>query len=196
MLPMVSGIGELRAAREIIASVQRRLISEGKEHRTDVPIGIMVEVPSAALTAETLARECDFFSIGTNDLLQFLLAVDRTNERVDYLYHPLHPAVLRILSMVTTAAAGAGIPVSLCGEMAGDPVHTPILLGLGVQQLSMNAGSIPQVKRVVRELRQDECEELVRSALACRSQDETTELVNSFVQSKTSVARDLFAPEV
>jgi phosphoenolpyruvate-protein phosphotransferase (PTS system enzyme I) len=184
LLPMISGVGELRMARDIIASVARRLEREGKDHRRDVPVGIMVEVPSAAVSADQLARECDFFAVGTNDLMQYLLAIDRTNERVDYLYHPLHPAVLRTLAMVTQAAQQAGISVSVCGEMAGDPEHTPVLVGLGFTQLSVAASAIPRIKRLIRELRADECKALAQEVLQCVTPNEAEELVRDFLHFK------------
>lgn len=186
MLPMISGVGELRATKEIIESVKDRLTREGKEFRSDVPLGIMVEVPSAAMTADHLAREADFFAIGTNDLLQYLLAIDRTNDQVDYLYHPLHPAVLRTLRLITLAAEEAQIPVSVCGEMAGDADYAAILVGLGVEQLSMNASAIPKVKRMVRELSHHDCVSLVAEAVACESHDEVAALVRAFVSAKAS----------
>lgn len=186
LLPMISGVGELRMAKEIIAGVERRLEREGKEHKKDVPIGVMIEVPSAAIAADHLAKECDFFAVGTNDLMQYLLAIDRTNERVDYLYHPLHPAMLRTLAMVTRAAQQAGISVSVCGEMAGDTEHTSILLGLGFTQLSCNASSIPKVKRAVRELRLEDCRTLLSEALECTTHQQVDELVRDFLRFKVS----------
>jgi len=191
MLPMVSSIEELRRVKEIIATVQARLTSEAKEYRKDVPLGIMIEVPSAAITADQLAREADFFSIGTNDLLQYLLAVDRTNERVDYLYAPLHPAVLRTLNMIASAARTTHIPVSVCGELAGDLELTPILVGLGVQQLSMNAGSIPKVKRLVRELAYEECRALLEETLLCATHDEVADMVRRFMRAKVGSGSDV-----
>lgn len=185
MLPMISGVEELRAAKAIIDEVKQRLTREGKEFRDDVPLGIMIEVPSAALTADLLARECDFFSIGTNDLLQYLLAVDRTNDRVDYLYHPLHPSVLRTLQAVVEAGKRHGIPVSVCGEMAGDTDHTAILLGLGFEHLSMNAGSIPRVKRLIRELSVQDCKKLLEQAMQFSTWEEVENLVGRFLEAKT-----------
>jgi phosphoenolpyruvate-protein phosphotransferase (PTS system enzyme I) len=187
LLPMISGVGELRRARELIDKVAQRLVREGKEHNGDVQLGVMVEVPSAAITADALARECDFFAVGTNDLMQYLLAIDRTNERVDYLYHPLHPAVLRTLHMVTRAAQKEEISVSVCGEMAGDLEHTAVLVGLGFTQLSMNAASIPRVKRLVRELNREECEDLATQCLACATPQEVTELVQAFMREKVQL---------
>ncbi|MCK5689696.1 phosphoenolpyruvate--protein phosphotransferase [Myxococcota bacterium] len=182
MLPMISGIDELHSAKAIFHKVRQRLEREGKEHKADVPVGIMIEVPSAVFTADILAEEADFFAIGTNDLLQYLLAVDRTNERVDYLYNPLHPAVLRAIRMVTAAAAAQDISVSVCGEMAGDPFHAPVLLGLGISQLSMNAGSIPRVKRLIRDLRFDDCVALVENLENVRRPIEATSQVRAFLR--------------
>jgi phosphoenolpyruvate-protein phosphotransferase (PTS system enzyme I) len=195
MLPMISVIDELRRAREIIAQVSERLSAEGKEHRKDIPIGIMIEVPSAVLTADHLAREADFFAVGTNDLIQYLLAIDRTNDRVAYLYHPLHPAMLRTLDRITKAAKAQGIPVSVCGEMAGEPEHTPILVGFGMAQLSMNAGSIPQVKRLVRELAREDCEQLLVEALECTTALEVEELVRRFLEAKAPLASQMWGGE-
>jgi phosphotransferase system enzyme I (PtsI) len=192
MLPMVSGIEELRAAKEIIATVADGLQRAGKEHRRDVPIGIMVEVPSAAMTADILAKECDFFSVGTNDLMQYLLAIDRTNERVAYLYRPLHPAVLRTLSLISEAAHRHTIPVSVCGEMAGDAEFMPILLGYHFSQFSMNAGSIPKVKRLIREVRSDDCQALLQQALQCSTSRDIERLVKLFVAAKVTGSLAVF----
>jgi phosphoenolpyruvate-protein phosphotransferase (PTS system enzyme I) len=186
MLPMISSIDELRTAKQIIANVEAELTRAGKEHRNDVPIGIMMEVPSAVLTADHLATECDFFAIGTNDLMQFLLAIDRTNERVDYLYLPLHPAVLRALKTAVEAAHARKITVSVCGEMAGNPLYTPIFVALGVDQLSMNSASIPQVKRLVRELRKDDTDELWVQLVRCLTHQEAFDLLSAFLGDKTS----------
>jgi phosphoenolpyruvate-protein kinase (PTS system EI component) len=161
------------------------LTRQGIEHKRDVPVGIMIEVPSAVFIADELAKCVNFFAVGTNDLLQFLLAADRTNERVDYLSHPLHPAVVRTLNAISRAAKTAGIQTSVCGEMAGDLENTALLLGLGFDQLSMNAASIPKVKRLVLELSKNECDALLADALACRKRDEVVELVHQFMQSKT-----------
>ena len=192
MLPMVSGVEELRLAKEILAEVTRRLERQGIEHRADVPVGIMVEVPSAALTADVLAKECDFFSIGTNDLLQYLLAIDRTNERVAYLDHPLHPAVLRVLKFVVDAAEAAHIPVSVCGEMASDTEFVPILMGYKFTQFSMNAGAIPRVKRLIREVRDDDCKALLSEALQCSTPRDVERLVKMFLASKVTTVTSIF----
>jgi phosphotransferase system enzyme I (PtsI) len=186
MLPMISGLEELLEAKRVIREVAERLAKDGVEHRSDVPIGIMVEVPSAALCASQLASHADFFSIGTNDLLQYLLAIDRTNERVAYLYRPLHPAVLRCLKMTVDAAKAANIAVSVCGEMAGDIEFTAVLLGLGVDTLSMNAGSIPRIKRLVREMSRKDCERLVADVLAEPVMSQSEAAVRRFVDRHTA----------
>jgi phosphotransferase system enzyme I (PtsI) len=130
-----------------------------------VPIGVMIEIPAAAYTADLLAREVDFFTIGTNDLIQYCLAVDRADERVSRLYEPLHPAILRIILMVRRAARRRGIPVSLCGEMASDPALLTLLVGLGLNEFSMTPGAIPVAKQVLHELRSDDLRVLARRIL-------------------------------
>jgi len=151
MFPFVSGVEELRAAR---AAVERAAatLRAGGELVPHVPIGVMIEVPSAALTADLLAEHADFFSIGTNDLIQYCLAVDRTDDRVSRLYEPLHPAIIRMVRLVTRAARRRGIPVSVCGEMAADPVLLTLLVGLGLREFSMAPTAIPLAKQVLRGL--------------------------------------------
>jgi phosphotransferase system enzyme I (PtsI) len=149
MFPMITGVAELRAAKRMLGEVREELEREGV-HVQPIPVGIMVELPSAAMVADRLARECDFLSIGTNDLIQYTMAIDRQNKDVAYLFKPLHLSVLRMIKSICQAAQEAGIPASMCGEMAGEPSHTLILLGLGLTELSMSATYIPLVKRIIR----------------------------------------------
>ena len=164
MFPFVTGIEELRAAKAAVAHAAEALRAKGMSV-PDVPIGIMIEVPSAALTVDLLAEEADFFSIGTNDLIQYCLAVDRTDDRVSRLYEPLHPAILRVLRHVARGARRRGLPVSVCGEMAADPVMLPLLAGLGLREFSMTPAAIPMAKQVVRGLRISETARLASRAL-------------------------------
>jgi phosphotransferase system enzyme I (PtsI) len=150
MFPMISGVGELREAMAVVEEVRGELRRRRIPFDKEMPIGIMIEIPSAAIVSDLLAREVGFFSIGTNDLIQYSLAIDRVNEHVSYLYEPLHPAILRLIRRVVEAGHDAGIPVAMCGEMAGEPFYSYALLGLGLDELSMNAAAIPRVKRILR----------------------------------------------
>ncbi len=152
LIPMVSHVQELQRVHALVEETKQELRERGAAFDEEVPVGIMIEVPAAAVTADVLARECDFFSIGTNDLTQYTLAVDRGNERVAHLYDSLHPAVLNLIDRSVRAAARADIPISLCGEMASDPLAVPILVGLGLGELSGVASAIPVVKEIVRAL--------------------------------------------
>jgi phosphotransferase system enzyme I (PtsI) len=178
MFPMISGVAELRAARRALDEVQAELTRATIPTRK-VPVGIMIELPSAVLLADRLARECDFFSIGTNDLIQYAIGIDRQNKDVAYLYKPLHLSVLRMLKSVCDAARAAGITVSMCGEMAGEPLHTLVLIGLGVTELSMNGPSIPVVKRVIRGARAADARALVDRLLELTFADEIEREVRS-----------------
>jgi len=171
MFPMISGVAELRAARRALDEVQAELLRETIPTRK-IPVGIMVELPSAAVLADRLARECDFFSIGTNDLIQYSIGIDRQNKDVAYLYKPLHLSVLRMIKGICDAARQASIPVSVCGEMAGDPFHTLVLMGLGVTELSMNGPSIPVVKQVIRGARAADARALVEKLLSLTFADD------------------------
>jgi phosphotransferase system enzyme I (PtsI) len=153
LLPMISSVDEIRKVREALAQVARRLKRRGVKLADPLPpVGIMIEIPGAALAADALAAESDFFAIGTNDLIQYTLAIDRGDEQVAHLYNPLHPAVLRLIQFAVEAALRARIPVSLCGEMAGDPRYTALLLGLGIRDLSMAPSKVARVKQRVRAL--------------------------------------------
>ena len=151
MIPMLSSLSELDQALMIIDEVKDELSREGIPFKSDVPIGGMIEVPAAAIAADLFARKLDFLSIGTNDLIQYTLAIDRIDDEVNYLYNPLHPAVLRLIHQIIQAGATAGIPVSMCGEMAGDPDYTRLLLGLGLREFSMECSSLPEIKQRIRE---------------------------------------------
>jgi phosphotransferase system enzyme I (PtsI) len=172
MFPMISGVAELRAAKRAVAEVREELKREGVRVADKIPLGIMIELPSAAMLADRLAKEAEFFSIGTNDLIQYTLGIDRQNKDVAYLYKPLHLSVLRLLKGVCDAARAAGIRVSMCGEMAGDPLNALVLIGLGVTELSMNGPSIPLVKRVIRSARASDGRALLERLLALTTADD------------------------
>jgi len=169
MFPMISGLEELRHAKEVLDECRREV---GDKKAGKMEVGAMIEIPSAAISADSLAREVDFFSIGTNDLIQYTIAVDRVNERIAHLYEPTHPAVLRLLKMIADAAHANKIWVGVCGEMARDVALIPILLGLGMDELSVGATSVPRVKMAVRSLAVPECEQLVGEVLRLQTSSE------------------------
>lgn len=169
MFPLITTTGEFRQARFLLNDVMEDLEEEGVAYDRHVPIGMMVEVPAAALMADIFAREADFFSIGTNDLVQYTLAVDRTNEKVAGLYNPGHPAVIQLVGQVIQAAQRRGIPVSCCGESAGDLGYAMLLIGLGLRTLSVTAGSIPMLKRLIRSITVAQCEHLAQRAASLDS---------------------------
>jgi phosphotransferase system enzyme I (PtsI) len=165
MFPMISGLDEVRRGLQIVDECKSELRREGSPFHDGLEIGVMIEVPTAAIMADLLAREVDFFSIGTNDLIQYSVAIDRTNERVAHLYQPSHPSIVRLLKMVADAAHANGIWVGVCGEMAGEILFTPLLLGLGMDELSAGASLVPLVKNAVQRLTMTECVNLVEEAL-------------------------------
>ncbi len=169
MFPLVSSLQELRQAKFILHDTMEELVEEGVAFDSKVPVGIMIEVPSAALQAEAFARECDFFSIGTNDLTQYTLAVDRINERVAHLYQPTHPAVIKLIRDTARAARRHKTPVSCCGEAAGQVEYAMLLIGLGLRTLSVSSGVIPQLKRFIRSVTVSQCERVARQALSLDS---------------------------
>lgn len=184
LIPMISCLSELEATKETLEKVRTDLKREGREYDQQMEVGLLVEVPSAVAIADLLAREVDFFSIGTNDLIQYALAIDRVNENVNYLYDTLHPAILRLIRQVTEVGEARGIKVGMCGEMAGDPVNIPILLSLGLEELSMNALSIPMVKKLIRSITIDECRELAREAFEMSNAHQIHQRLESWIRER------------
>jgi phosphotransferase system enzyme I (PtsI) len=181
LFPMVSTILELRQCKMILAEVKEDLEDEGIAFNRQLPVGTMIEVPSAALMAEQLAREVSYFSIGTNDLIQYTLAADRTNETVASLYSPGDPAVLRLIAEVLRAAGTQRIDVNVCGEMSGDPIYTQLLLGMGLRQLSVTPHNIPEIKKIIRSVSLEEAQQVAQEALCL----ETARDVNNYLREKT-----------
>ena len=184
LFPMISGVAEIREVKRILHEVKNDLRAEGFSIDEKIEIGIMIEVPSAVMMAEQLAAEVNFFSIGTNDLIQYSLAIDRVNERVTYLYEPLHPAILRLLMHVIDAGHSAGIKVAMCGEMAGEPAYTMILLGLGIDELSMTPLAIPRVKKIIRQASIRESRELLSRVMQFSMVGEIEEYVRNYMVAK------------
>lgn len=177
MFPLISSYDEVMEVKKELQIVKDELSSRGIPFDQDVKIGIMIEVPSAVMISEFLAREVDFFSIGTNDLIQYTLAIDRVNEQVSYLYDPLHPAILRMIKKVVDDGHDAGIKVGVCGEMASETICIPVLVALGVDQLSMNSISIPRCKRMIRSLNYSQLRTLVQRILSQRTSDEVEKIL-------------------
>jgi phosphotransferase system enzyme I (PtsI) len=184
LFPMISGIEEIREAKRILFEVRDDLLAQGIALHDHMEIGVMIEVPSAVIIADKLAREVDFFSIGTNDLIQYALAIDRVNERVTYLYEPLHPAVLRLIRHVVKTGHRAGIRVAMCGEMAGEPAYTMILLGLELDELSMNPLAIPRVKKIIRGSTMKEASALLKKVMTFSSAVEIREYVEQTMRER------------
>jgi phosphotransferase system enzyme I (PtsI) len=178
LFPMISGVGELLQAKDLLEQVRRELKQRGEHFDKKMEVGIMVEIPSAVAVADLLARHADFFSIGTNDLIQYALAIDRVNEQVAHLYQPMHPAILRMIKQTVNAGHQAGIDVAICGEMAGDQRAVPLLLGLGLDHLSMNALAIPRVKQIVRHTNRNTWERLAQEALSFYTAEEVMRFMN------------------
>ena len=176
MFPMVSDVHEVREARRMVEQCAAELEAEGLPCGRDIEVGIMIEVPSAALSADVLAREVDFFSIGTNDLVQYTLAVDRLNERVSHLYRATHPSVLQLMEWVVEAGHRHGIWVGVCGEMAGDLDLVPLMIGLGLDELSVAAGQLPRVKHALRCLKFKDCQTMLQEALASGDVDQVARM--------------------
>jgi phosphotransferase system enzyme I (PtsI) len=189
--PMISGIEELRACRAHLSSVMDELSACQIPFDSTLEVGIIVETPSAALLAEFISREVDFFSVGTNDLIQYCLAVDRGNEHLAYLYDPLHPAILRALQLICTAGKNAGISVGMCGEMASEPLFIGVLVALGFTELSMSPGDILRMKRALRSVRKDRCDALLATLLTLQT---GTEIRHRLEDEMQSLFPELFPP--
>jgi phosphotransferase system enzyme I (PtsI) len=177
MLPMVSTLSEVIESKKALAAAAESLEKEGLPYRKDIPLGVLIEVPSAVVMADLMAEEVDFFSIGTNDLIQYALAIDRGNKDVSHLFQPLDPAILRLLKHISDVAAEKDIAVYMCGEMAGYAIHTPLLLGLGLKELSMNPQSIPGVKQMIRSIELKSTRSLVDEALEMKSAEKVYQLL-------------------
>lgn len=187
MYPMISGAEELEKANAILAECKAELKARGQAFDEHLEVGAMIEIPSAAATADILAEQCAFFSIGTNDLIQYLLAIDRVNDRIAHLYEPTHPAVIRTLKQIVDEAHRRKVHVSICGEMAGDPVFAPLLLGLGVDSLSMSPVWLPSVKYLVRSMKMSDARALAKEALAMSSPKEIYAKCDAFYRARVTV---------
>jgi phosphotransferase system enzyme I (PtsI) len=181
LFPMISSVEEIREAKKLLEDARQELVEEGMNIPSKIDIGAMIEVPSAVIIADKLAREVDFFSIGTNDLIQYSLAIDRANERLTYMYEPLHPAVLRLIKNVVDEAHKEKIKVAMCGEMAGDPLCVLILLGMELDELSMNHLAIPRIKKIIRESTLKESKIVLKKALSFNTASEVRSYVNDYM---------------
>jgi phosphotransferase system enzyme I (PtsI) len=184
MYPMISGADELARANAVLAECREELTARGVPFDAHMEVGTMIEIPSAAMTTDLLARQSAFFSVGTNDLIQYMMAIDRVNDRIAHLYEPTHPAVVRTLRHIVKEAHAAKIPVSVCGEMAGDPIFTPLLLGLGVDCLSMSPAWLPSVKYLIRAMTMSDARALAEEALALGSAPEIYARCEAFYRAR------------
>ncbi|MBF0379763.1 MAG: phosphoenolpyruvate--protein phosphotransferase [Magnetococcales bacterium] len=183
LLPMISGVTELEEVLQLLGEAKESLIKDGLNFNPNVPVGVMVEVPAAALCAKELANKVDFLSIGTNDLIQFTLAVDRQDESVAYLYESGHPAVLRLIAMAMAGGVAGGVPVSVCGEMAGDPRFAALFMGMGIDELSMTSGCLPLIRRITRTIDFTQYQEMASSVLEGHSTAEVMGLLDDMLRS-------------
>ena len=184
MYPMISGSEELARANALLDECKAELRARGQAFNESIEVGSMIEIPSAAITSDILARQCKFFSVGTNDLIQYMIAIDRVNDRIAHLYEPSHPAVVRMLKLIVDEAHKAGIPVAVCGEMAGDPVYTPLLLGLGIDELSMTPPLLPAVKFLVRAMSMADARALATKVLTMDSAKDIYALCDAFYRER------------
>lgn len=192
LIPMVSTLSEFRAAKRLVRECAAGLARDGLPHADTLEIGAMIEIPSAVFMADEIAGEADFLSVGSNDLIQYTMAIDRDNEALHYLYQPHHPAVLRALEHTVSAAHRHGKPASLCGEMAGDPLSAPLLVGLGFDQLSVSPSMIPDVKQAIRAVSREGCRALATEALACNEPKEVTRLIETRLSKEFAEFLNLF----
>ncbi len=192
MFPLISSVDEVKKAKDILEEAKQELRREGLPYRENIEVGVMIEVPAAVMIADLLAEEVDFFSIGTNDLVQFALAVDRMNDQISHLYEPCHPAVLRLLKMTVDAAKRKGIQVGVCGELAGDARALPIWLGLDVDELSMSSHTILQVKERLLCTKQEDSRRLLDDLLKCRT---SQEIYNELSRFNTSAEQPKEIPQ-
>ena len=181
LLPLVSSLPELHQAKAILRKVSSALEKEGVAYGTGIELGVMVEVPSAVILADVFSKEVDFLAIGTNDLIQYSLAIDRSNQHVAHMYDPFHPAVLRMIKQTVDAGHAQGISVSVCGEMAGDVLCAIVLLGLGVDELSMRPAVIPHIKRLLRHFHYEQLQQLGEDVLRCVDGEQTKNFVKAYL---------------
>jgi phosphotransferase system enzyme I (PtsI) len=179
MFPMIAILSELRQAKKMLNEEKAALLENGVAVSDHIELGIMIEIPAAAIMADQFAKEIDFFSIGTNDLIQYTMAADRMNERVSYLYQPYHPSILRLIHMVVKAANQEGKWVGMCGEMAADPIAVPILLGMGLKELSMSAASIPSTRALLSKINRSDCSQVIADILSLETEEQVEQLVKS-----------------
>jgi phosphocarrier protein FPr len=185
---MIASVDELRETKAMVREAEAELEREGLPFRSNIRIGVMIEVPAAVAAADRLAREASFFSIGSNDLIQYVMAADRTNSRVASIADPFQPAVLRMIRQTIEAARGAGIGVALCGELAADPLATPLLLGLGLEEFSVSAPLIPALKQAISRWSAAEAEDVAREALAMDSSQDVRRLLLEAADGRSATA--------
>jgi phosphotransferase system enzyme I (PtsI) len=181
MFPMIATLDEYREAKKMLEACKTDLLVEGYPVSEQIEVGIMVEIPSTAVLADQFAKEVDFFSIGTNDLIQYTFAADRINEKVAYLYQPFNPALLRMIKMVVDASHSVGKWTGMCGEMAGDIMSAPLLLGLGLDEFSMSANCILPVRKLMADINKKDMEQLAKRALQCGTSDEVLALIKEYI---------------
>jgi phosphotransferase system enzyme I (PtsI) len=182
MYPMISSAQEVIKANELLEEAKQELRKDGVPFDADIDVGVMIEIPAAALTADVIAQYVDFFSLGTNDLIQYTVAVDRVNERVAYLYEPTHLAVLSLIKRTIESGHKNNIWVGICGEMAADPVLTPLLIGLGIDEMSVAPSMVPLIKDAIRSVSSEQCRELAEKAMECKSAVEVLSLCRKMLR--------------